>query len=65
MVETWRKGRVFRASAKKPPLRGDRGDVEKGDEEKKKWWPVAAQKRVSTVGGVADETLLPGITEAS
>lgn len=36
MVETWRKGRVFRASAKKPPLRGDRGDVEKGDEEKKK-----------------------------
>lgn len=65
MVETWRKGRVFRASAKKPPLRGDRGDVEKGDEEKKKWWPVPAQKRVSTVGGVADETLLPGITEAS
>lgn len=34
MVEMWRKGRVFRASAKKPPLQKDRGDVEKGDGEK-------------------------------
>ncbi|KOX77832.1 Paired box protein Pax-9 [Melipona quadrifasciata] len=62
MMEMWRRRRVFRASVKKPPLRADRGDAEKGDEEKNGGrWPRSILP--GAIGGSKPRVTTPKVVQ--